>query len=193
MHDPFGLASRTRGVHDLGDLVGVRAPRGEQGRDVEAGLVRWIEQALLEGRRGVVAADHQHVFERRQAGSQAGQHGGVVAATERARHDHYAGRGMAEHEFELTLPEDRHEGIDDHADAHACGVQRGVFPPARQLHADDVTRRESEPREAGGDADGMGAQRAIGQHASRAEQTVVIDDGNSRRGLPCDSVEAIDQ
>jgi hypothetical protein len=139
LHHALGLTRGARGVEQLDHVVRVRPAAGELGGGVEIVLPAPLDQRALEA---VVAlpAHHQHAFERRQRAAQVGQHGGVVVATEAARHHHEARLGEVEHEAEFALAKDRHQRVADGADAKARQVQRDELPPVRQLERHHVAR-----------------------------------------------------
>ena len=138
MHDALGLAGRARRVHQLGDVVGAGAKRRETGIDVDAFFPRRFQQDVFKTRFGVLAANDQHLLEIGQTGADLVDHRGVVEAAERAGHDEQLRLREAEHEAQLALAEDRHQGIEDRTEPGACRVEHEMVPPAGQLYGYDI-------------------------------------------------------
>src|SRR5690606_8340956 len=63
----------------------------------------------------------------------------MIKIAERFRYNKNFGFTMSEHEFQLTLTEDRHEWIEYCTDTTTSQVKQGKFPPVRQLTRHHVT------------------------------------------------------
>src|SRR5690606_21205074 len=57
----------------------------------------------------------------------------MIKIAERFRYNKNFGFTMSEHEFQLTLTEDRYEWIEYCTDTATSQVKQGKFPPVRQL------------------------------------------------------------
>ena len=175
MHHAFWLAGRSRSVEELSDVIGRRSLAREQGRQVHLVLPAAIQQTPLEGV-FATAADHQQMGEARQVGTDIGDQRGIVTATEQPRHHHDFGLGEAEHVTQLTLSEDRHQGIDDRSQACTSEVESNELPPIRQLARDDGAIFHPHRCESGSDAADNALQLPIRQCRRRAVHAVVVDD-----------------
>ncbi|MCY1556963.1 hypothetical protein D9M68_937660 [compost metagenome] len=78
--------------------------------------------------------------------------------------DHqHAALGVAEHEGQLALAEDRHQRVEDRADTHAGQVQGGHLPPVGQLAGHHIGFFHAEADEAGGHAGDDPVEFAVAQ------------------------------
>ena len=192
VHDTLGLSGGAGGVHQLGNVVGSGAKRGEMAPGIDAVLPRHFQEETFEARFGVLAPDDQHLLEVRQIGTDAVDHRRVVDAAERARHDEQLRLREAEHEAKLALAEDRHQGVEDRADPGAGRVEHEVVPPAGQLRGHDIAAPDPQFDQA--------QRRPVGHSLQLSERPggpcpaghLVADDGHIVGPRGRDPVEMVD-
>ena len=188
VHHPFRLSGRAAGIEELDHLVGLDAPRAE---GVAFRLAARLQQAL-EGVLGA-APDDEDMAQRRKALADGLRHGGIVDVAKPRRHHQHLGLGKAEHEAELTFPEDGHQRIAHRAELEAGEVQDRELPPVRQLEGDDVAASHPALREVQRDEIGQAVELAIGQTTLLPGLGAHRDDRRLVR-RPCNgAVEVIEQ
>jgi hypothetical protein len=157
------------------------ARRGGAGRG--AGACSAGAEVLLEAARagrGEAGAGREDVPQRGHLRLDVKQHARVVEAAEARRNDAEPGLGPFQDELDLTVPQDRQDGVGDRADAGAGQVHDGELPPVGQLVGDDLAGLDAEREQPGGRLVHEGRELAVGVPL-RFPVGVVADDGDLAR------------
>ena len=132
VHHALWLTSRSGGVADLHDFVRAETPFVQQAGRADLVFPTAIDKCRFEGLFGR-AADDKDFFEIGHVSTDVLDHRGIVKTAKGLRDEQCLGVREGQHEGHLALAKDRHQGIGDGPDVHACQMNGEEFPPVWHL------------------------------------------------------------
>ena len=116
------------------------------------------------------------------------RHCGVVVAAETVRDEQHPSPGLAQHELELSLPEDRHQWLAHRPDAQRGQHNRHELEPVWQLESHRLAAPDAELEQLRRDPLGLCLQRAPGELPAAG-----LGDCERIRALAGVTVQIVDQ
>ena len=195
VHDPLRFARGAGGELQFGEVVGSDW-LGAQPLGWRLVLPAAMQEVRLEGLdppTGGVDADREPSGAGREVGENPVEHRGVVVAPKGAGDDDHRRLGPADDEAELAFTEDRHQRVDDGADATAGQGEGGEEPVVGQLHRHDLAGLDTEVEQGPGEPVDVAGELSVADRARMARVVVTIGgDGDLVRHRPYGVVEIVE-
>ncbi|MNT03807.1 hypothetical protein D3C72_1383580 [compost metagenome] len=132
VHDALGLTRGAAGIDELCDGIGLYPVLFQNMRRIGTLFPRGLGKQGLKAVR-TRSTNGRDVLQVRQLRLNAFEHGLVIHIAKVLEHDDHLSFTVAEHEQQLALAEDRHQGIEHSTNARACQVQHRELPDIGQL------------------------------------------------------------